>query len=78
MVHPHNRFRCRKRMQSGKKDGGTNLSLFADEDELVDLNETEEILRQLKKENSGEYDRTAALREGIRTRKPALRSARDC
>ncbi len=55
-----------------EKDGGTNLSLFEDADELVDLNEAEEILRQLKKENPGEYDRIAALRDGIRTGKPAL------
>ena len=55
-----------------EKDGGASLSLFEDEDELVDLNEAEEILRQLKKENPGEYDRIAALRDGIRTRKPAL------
>jgi superfamily II DNA or RNA helicase len=48
------------------------LSLFEDEDELVDLNEAEEILRQLKKDNPGEYDRIAALRDGIRTSKPAL------
>ena len=55
-----------------EKDGGANLSLFEDEDELLDLNEAEEILRQLKKENPGEYDRIAALRDGIRTGKPAL------
>ena len=55
-----------------EKPGDANLSLFEDEDELVDLNEAEEILRQLKKENPGEYDRIAALRDGIRTSKPAL------
>ncbi len=55
-----------------EKDGGATLSLFEDEDDLVDLNEAEEILRQLKKENPGEYDRIAALRDGIRTGKPAL------
>lgn len=55
-----------------EKKGGTNLSLFEDEDELIDLNEAEEILRQLKKENPGEYDRIAALRDGIRTGKAAL------
>jgi superfamily II DNA or RNA helicase len=55
-----------------EKKGGANLSLFEDEEELVDLNEAEEILRQLKKENPGEYDRIAALRDGIRTGKPAL------
>jgi hypothetical protein len=55
-----------------EKDGGASLSLFEDEEELVDLNEAEEILRQLRKENPGEYDRIAALRDGIRTGKPAL------
>lgn len=55
-----------------EKKGGANLSLFEDDDELVDLNEAEEILRQLKKENPDEYDRIAALRDGIRTSKPAL------
>lgn len=55
-----------------EKKGGANLSLFEDEDELVDLNEAEEILRQLKKENPGEYERIANLRDGIRTGKPAL------
>jgi len=55
-----------------EKDGGANLSLFEDEDELVDLNEAEEILRQLKKDNPSEYDRIVGLREGIRTSKPAL------
>lgn len=55
-----------------EKDGGASLSLFEDEDELVDLNEAEEILRQLKKDNPSEYDRIAGLREGIRTSKPAL------
>lgn len=51
---------------------GGNLSLFEDEEELVDLNEAEEILRQLRKDNQAEYERIAALRDGIRTGKPAL------
>jgi hypothetical protein len=55
-----------------KHDGGGNLSLFEDEDELVDLNEAEEILRQLKNDDPSEYERIAGLREGIRTSKPAL------
>jgi hypothetical protein len=55
-----------------EKGGGANLSLFENEDELVDLNEAEEILRQLKKDNPSEFDRIVSLREGIRTSKPAL------
>ncbi|MDQ6631829.1 MAG: phospholipase D-like domain-containing protein, partial [Verrucomicrobiota bacterium] len=49
-----------------KKSGG-QLSLFEDEeDEFLDLNEAEEILRQLRKENPVEYERIADLRDGIR------------
>lgn len=44
------------------------LSLFEDEkDELVDLNEAEEILRQLRSENPVEYQRITELRDGIRS-----------
>ncbi len=53
-----------------EKKGG-QLSLFEDEEELLDLNEAEEILRQLQNENPGEYDRIANLRDGIRAVKPA-------
>ena len=55
-----------------EKKGGGNLSLFEEEEELVDLNEAEEILRQLKKDDPAEYERIAALRDGIRTGKAAL------
>jgi len=49
---------------------GGQLSLFEDdEDELIDLNEAEEIMRQIRKENSLEYERIANLRDGIRTAK---------
>jgi hypothetical protein len=55
-----------------EKKGG-QLSLFEDEeDDLVDLNEAEEILRQLRKENPDEYERIASLRDGIRTVKPSV------
>ncbi len=47
------------------------LSLFEDENEYLDLNEAEEILRTLKRENPLEYERIASLRDGIRTGKPA-------
>jgi hypothetical protein len=44
------------------------LSLFEDEkEELLDLNEAEEILRQLRSENPAEYERIAQLRDGIRS-----------
>jgi superfamily II DNA/RNA helicase/nicotinamide mononucleotide adenylyltransferase len=55
-----------------KKD--ESLSFFEDEEEeFVDLNEAEEILRQLRKENPAEYERIANLRDGIRAGKPSER-----
>ncbi len=54
-----------------EKKGG-QLELFdAEEEEFVDLNEAEEILRQLRRENPGEYERIVSLRDGIRTTKPS-------
>ena len=54
-----------------EKNNG-QLSLFEDEgEEILDLNEAEEILRQLRKENQNEYDRIVNLRDGIRTVKPS-------
>jgi hypothetical protein len=44
-------------------------TLEYDEDEFIDLNEGEEILRQLKSEDPVEYERIANLRDGIRTGK---------
>lgn len=43
------------------------LSLFEDEEDTVDLNEAEEILRQLRRDNPEEYDRIVNLRDGIRS-----------
>jgi hypothetical protein len=40
-------------------------------DELVDLNEAEELLRQLRADDPAEYERIAALRDGIRSAKAA-------
>lgn len=52
-----------------EKKGG-QLGLFEDEEEeLLDLNEAEEILRQLRKEAPAEYERIADLRDGIRAAK---------
>lgn len=48
---------------------GKQLSLFdtEEEEEFLDLNEAEEILRKLQKENLGEFERIANLPYGIRT-----------
>jgi hypothetical protein len=48
---------------------GRQLSLFEEEEEqeFLDINEAEEILRQLRKENPAGYERIANLRDGIRT-----------
>ncbi len=52
-----------------EKNGG-QLSFFEeDEEEIIDLNEAEQILRQLRNENPVEYERIATLRDGIRTAK---------
>ncbi len=49
---------------------GKQLSLFdMDEEDFLDLNEAEEILRKLQKDNPGEFERIANLPHGIRTAK---------
>jgi superfamily II DNA/RNA helicase len=50
---------------------GVQLSLFEDEEEFLDLNEAEEIMRQLRRDDLEEYVRIADLRDGIRTVKPS-------
>jgi len=51
---------------------GGQLSLFDDEEsELLDINEAEELLRQLRREKPNEYERISNLRDGIRTVKPS-------
>ena len=49
---------------------GEQLSLFEDDEKLMDLNEAEEILRQLRREDVAEYERIANLRDGIRAAMP--------
>ena len=51
---------------------GEQLSLFEEskEEKAIDLNEAEEILRQLQRENPAEFKRIANLRDGIRTAIP--------
>jgi hypothetical protein len=49
---------------------GAQLGMFEDEQqEALDLNEAEEIMRQLRRENPAEYARIADLRDGIRAAK---------
>jgi superfamily II DNA/RNA helicase len=49
---------------------GSQLSLFEEvKEEFIDLNEAEEIMRQLRKENPAEYERIGNLRDGIRASK---------
>lgn len=50
---------------------GKQLSLFdmEEEEDFLDLNEAEEILRKLQKEDAGEFERIANLPHGIRTAK---------
>ena len=51
---------------------GAQLGLFEDEDqEALDLNEAEEIMRQLRKEDPAEYKRIGDLRDGIRAARPS-------
>lgn len=50
-----------------KKTLGSESLEYDDGEEFLDLNEAEEILRQLRADNPAEYDRIANLRDGIRT-----------
>jgi hypothetical protein len=53
--------------------GPVQLDLWSKpEDEFLDLNEAEEILRQLRKEDPAEFERIATLRDGIRTARPSM------
>jgi len=48
------------------------LSLYEeDEGDLADLNEAEEFLRRLRRDDPAEFARIAGLRDGIRTRMPS-------
>ena len=49
---------------------GDQLSLFDDDTELMDLNEAEELLRQLRRDKPEEFERIANLRDGIRAVMP--------
>ena len=56
---------------------GKQLSLFETEEseEFLDLNEAEEILRQLQNNDPGEFERIANLPNGIRTAKLSMQKA---
>jgi len=54
---------------------GDQLSLFEDEEgDYIDLNEAEEMLRSLRKDDPDEYNRIANLRDGIRTARAVISS----
>jgi superfamily II DNA or RNA helicase len=51
---------------------GDQLTLFEDEEgELMDINEAEELLRQLRKDDPAEYERITNLRDGLRAARPS-------
>lgn len=55
---------------------GEQLNLFDDQDqEPIDLNEAEEKLRQLRRDDPAEFERIANLRDGIRTGRAAAQNA---
>jgi hypothetical protein len=54
-----------------KKSLGSESLEYEDGEEFLDLNEAEEILRQLRSDDPAEYERIANLRDGIRTGKPS-------
>src|SRR5215218_3864645 len=54
---------------SGDEGAQGDLWGGEDADELVDLNEAEEVLRQLRADDPAEYERIAGLRDGIRSAK---------
>ncbi len=56
-----------------KKSLGSESLEYEEEEEFLDLNEAEEILRQLRAENPAEYERIANLRDGIRAARPSDR-----
>jgi hypothetical protein len=57
-----------------EKQGG-QLNLFEEDEDPLDVNEAEELLRQLRRERPDEYERIVSLRDGIRTGKPSLRKS---
>ncbi|HEX04451.1 MAG TPA: helicase, partial [Bacteroidetes bacterium] len=54
-----------------EKNGGQLSFLEDDEGSLLDINEAEEIIRQLQRDEPEEFERISNLRDGIRACKPA-------
>jgi hypothetical protein len=51
-----------------EKKKGEQLELFQDQnEEFIDINEAEEILRSLQKDDPNEFERISELRDGIRS-----------
>ena len=49
------------------EQNGEHLSRFEDDEKLIDLNEVEELLRALQRDDPAEYERITNLKDGIRT-----------
>jgi len=48
---------------------GGQLTMFEEDEDIIDLNEAEEFFRQLRRDNPDEFERIANLRDGIRSSK---------
>ena len=60
-------------MRSTRRRAAELADLEDAEDDFVDLNEAEELLRQLRREDPAELGRIADLRDGIRSSRPSRR-----
>lgn len=58
----------------GKKSENVQLSLFDETEELMELTDAEEILKQLKQEHPEQYDRITKLPNGIRSARYSTKS----
>ena len=56
------------------RSGNVQLSLFDETEELMELTDAEEILKQLKQEHRLEYDRITKLPNGIRSARNSTKS----
>ncbi|MGK7938178.1 MAG: helicase-related protein [Xenococcaceae cyanobacterium] len=58
----------------GHEEEAIQLSLFDETEDFLDLNEAEEILKQLKQDNLSEYNRITFLPNGIRSARCSTKS----
>lgn len=58
----------------GKQEDKVQLSLFDETEELMELTDAEEILKQLRQDHPEEYDRITKLPNGIRSARYSIKS----